>query len=106
MNSQIICTTIFIKLFLQDKKLERFQNQQKYILQQKNVVAGKNLPYVERSLQNHVWNNQQENYQDEDVALHFSTQFGNCTLRSITKLQLFQAKCIISKYLSIATGIF
>ena len=46
MNSQIICTKIFIKLFLQDKKWERFQKQQKYILQQKNVVAGKNLPYV------------------------------------------------------------
>ena len=36
---------IVIKFLLQDKKWERLQNQQKYILQQKNVVAGKNLPY-------------------------------------------------------------
>ena len=45
-NTQIICTKIFIKFLLQDKKWERLQNRQKYILQQKNVVAGKNLPYV------------------------------------------------------------
>ena len=44
-NSQIICTKIFIKFLLQDKKWERLQNRQKYILQQKNVVAGKNMPY-------------------------------------------------------------
>ena len=34
-NTQIICTQIFIKFLLQDKKWERLQNQQKYILQQK-----------------------------------------------------------------------
>ena len=45
-NSQIKCTKIFIKFLLQDKKWERLQNRQKYILQQKNVVAGKNLPYM------------------------------------------------------------
>ena len=45
-NTQIICTTIFIKFLLQDKKWERLQNQQKDILQKKKVVAGKNLPYV------------------------------------------------------------
>ena len=38
-------TTIFIKILLQDKKWQQLQNQQKDILQQKNFVAGKNLPY-------------------------------------------------------------
>ena len=45
-NTQIICTKIFIKFLWQDSKWQRLQNQQKHILQQKNVVAGKNLPYV------------------------------------------------------------
>ena len=45
-NTQIICTKIFIKCLLQDKKWQRLENHQKYILQQKYVVAGKNLPYV------------------------------------------------------------
>ena len=36
---------MFIKFLLQDKEWQRLQNQQKDILQQKNVVAGKNLPY-------------------------------------------------------------
>ena len=35
-----------VKLLLQVKKLQWLQNQQKHILQQKNVVAGKNLPYT------------------------------------------------------------
>ena len=37
---------IFIQFLFQNKKWERLQNQQKYILQQKNVVAGKSLPYM------------------------------------------------------------
>ena len=41
----LIRTIIFIKFLLQDKKWQRLQNQQNDILQQKNVVAGKNLPY-------------------------------------------------------------
>ena len=36
---------IIIRILLRDKKGQRLQNQQKHILQQKNVVAGKNLPY-------------------------------------------------------------
>ena len=36
----------FIKFVLQNKKWQWLQNQQKDILQQKNVVAGKNLPYA------------------------------------------------------------
>ena len=44
-NTQMICTKIFKKFILQDKKWDQLQNQQKYILQQENVVAGKNLPY-------------------------------------------------------------
>ena len=38
-NSQIICTKIFIKFLLQDKKWSRLQNPNFVILQQKNVVA-------------------------------------------------------------------
>ena len=38
--------TNLIKFLLQDKKGQRLQNQQKDILQQKNFVAGKNLPYM------------------------------------------------------------
>ena len=45
-NTQIICTKIFIKFLLQDKKWQRLRNQLKDILQQKNVVAGKNFSNV------------------------------------------------------------
>ena len=47
-TTQIMCTQIFIKFLSQDKKRERLQNHQKHILQQTNVVAGKNLPYAVR----------------------------------------------------------
>ena len=45
-NIQIMCEKMVIKFLLQDKKWQRLQSQQKDILQQKKVVAGKNLPYV------------------------------------------------------------
>ena len=45
LHAQIICTRIFIKFLLHVKKWLWLQNQQKHTLQQKNVVAGKNLPY-------------------------------------------------------------
>ena len=40
-----MCTKIFKQILLQSKKWQQLQNQQKDILQQKDVVAGKNLPY-------------------------------------------------------------
>ena len=40
----------------QDAKLQRLQIQQKDILQQKYVVAGKNLPYVPFTKTNFPWN--------------------------------------------------
>ena len=47
-NSNIFLKLIFALKFdilvWQDKKWEWLQNQQNHILQQKNVVAGKNLP--------------------------------------------------------------
>ena len=44
-NTQMIYTEIFIKFLLQNDKWQPLQNQNKHILQQKNVVVGKNLPY-------------------------------------------------------------
>ena len=38
-NTQIICARNFIMFFSQDKKWERLQNQQKYILQQKKCCG-------------------------------------------------------------------
>ena len=46
--AKLMCKKNFLKFLLQNKKWKQLQNQQKDILQQKNVVAGMNLPYIYR----------------------------------------------------------
>ena len=58
----------FHKILWHDKKWQLLQNQQKYIPQPKNVVAGKNLPYVSFSLDK----DQIYNFSQIEINQHFS----------------------------------
>ena len=74
-NTQIICTKIFIKFLLQDKKWSRLQNPNVVILQQKNFVAQEISSYVHPGIcPPKLMFNQTYVYQSICPPEHLSTQ--------------------------------